>query len=111
MEQRVVARPRKDFQAGSEDWNAVASTGQRIRWKNDSQSRSYIEVSQKKAIDELKEISVERKYERRYPLYSCNAHDVQTPSGTDKLAAEQDQVSMMLQDLQMYLNGSISNNW
>ena len=36
MEQRVLTRLRKDFQVGSEDWNAVAFTGQRIRWTQDS---------------------------------------------------------------------------
>ena len=43
MEQRVPARLGKDFQVGSEDWNAVTFTGQRIRWINVSQSGSYIE--------------------------------------------------------------------
>ena len=36
MEQRVLTRLRKDFQVGSEDWNGVAFTGQRIRWTQDS---------------------------------------------------------------------------
>ena len=31
MEQRVLATPRKDFQVGSEDWNDVTFTRQRIR--------------------------------------------------------------------------------
>ena len=31
MEQRVLTRLRKDFQVGSEDWNDVTFTGQRIR--------------------------------------------------------------------------------
>ena len=60
MERRVVARLKKDFQVGSEDWNDVALTGQRIRWINDSQSGSCIEVGQQNAIDELEEIIVER---------------------------------------------------
>ena len=60
MEQRVLARLLKDYQVGSEDWNDVTVTGQRISWVNDSQSGSYIEVSQQKAIDELMEIAVER---------------------------------------------------
>ena len=60
MEQRVLARLRKDYQVGSEDWNDVTFTGQRIRWMKDSQSGSCIEVSQQKAIDELEEIAVER---------------------------------------------------
>ena len=60
MEQRVLARLRTYFQVGSEDWNDVTFTGQRIRWTKDSQSRSCIEVSQQKAVDELEEIPVER---------------------------------------------------
>ena len=35
MEQCVLARLRKDFHVGSEDWNDVAFTGQRIRWTQD----------------------------------------------------------------------------
>ena len=31
MEQRVQARLKKDFQVGSEDWDEVTFTGQRIR--------------------------------------------------------------------------------
>ena len=60
MEQCVPARLRKDFQVGSEDWNDVTFTGERIRWTKDSQSGSCIEVRQQKAIDELEEIPVER---------------------------------------------------
>ena len=45
MEQRVLARLRKDFQVGSEDWNDVLFTGQRTRWMEDPQSGSCIEVS------------------------------------------------------------------
>ena len=50
MEQRVPARLRKNFQVGSEDWNDVTFTGQRIRWTKDSQSGSCIEVSKQKAL-------------------------------------------------------------
>ena len=32
MEKRVRTRLRKDFQVGSEDWNDVTFSGQRIRW-------------------------------------------------------------------------------
>ena len=60
MEQRVLARLRTNFQVGSEDLNDVTLTRQLIRWINDSQSGSYIEASQHEAIDELKEIPVER---------------------------------------------------
>ena len=56
MEQRVLARLRKDFQVGS-----VTFTGQRIRWIKDSQSGRCSEVSQQEAVDELEEIPVERK--------------------------------------------------
>ena len=31
MKQRVLVRLKKDFQVGSEDWNDVLFTGQRIR--------------------------------------------------------------------------------
>ena len=51
MEQRVLARPTKDFQVGSEDWNDVLFTGQRIGWTKDPQSGPCIEVSQEKAIE------------------------------------------------------------
>ena len=60
MEQRVLTRLRKDFQVGSEDWNGVTFTGQRIRWTKNSQTGSYIEVREEKAIEELEEIPVER---------------------------------------------------
>ena len=60
MEQRVFTRLGKYFQVGSEDWNDVTFTGQRIRWTQDSQSGPYIGVSQGKAIDELEESPVER---------------------------------------------------
>ena len=60
MEQRVLARLRKEFQGGSEDWNDVTFTGQRIRWMKEPQSGSCIEVSQQKAIDELEDIPKER---------------------------------------------------
>ena len=38
VEQRVLTRLRKDFQVGSEDWNDVTLTGQRIRGTQDSQN-------------------------------------------------------------------------
>ena len=60
MEQRVLSRLGKDFQVGSEDWNDVTFTGQRIRWTKDPQSGPYIEIGQEKAIEELEEIPVER---------------------------------------------------
>ena len=60
MEQRVPARLRKEFQVGSEDWNDVTFTRQRILWMKDLQLGSCTEVSQQKAMDELQEIPVER---------------------------------------------------
>ena len=60
MEQRLLVRLRKNFPAGSEDWNDVTSTGQRLCWTKDPQTGPHIEVSQEKAIEELEEISVER---------------------------------------------------
>ena len=60
MEQRVLNRHRQDFHVGSEEWNDVTFTGQRILWTQDSQNGPFIEVSQDKAIDELEEIPVER---------------------------------------------------
>ena len=88
MEQRVLTRLRKYFQVGSEDGNDVAFTRQRIRWTQDSQNGPYIEVSQDKAIDELEEIPVERNTKEGPPLHSINAHNVQRPTKTDKLATE-----------------------
>ena len=83
MEQRVLARLGKDFQVGSEDWNDVTFTGQRNRWTKDPQSGPYIEVSQEKAIEELKVIPSRTKHARRCPLYPCNAYKVQKPSGAE----------------------------
>ena len=60
MEQRVLARLRKDFQVFSEDWNDVTFTGQRIRWTQDPRAGPYIEVGQEKAEEELEEIPMER---------------------------------------------------
>ena len=37
MEQRALARLRKDFQVGSEDWNDVLFTRQSTRWMKDPQ--------------------------------------------------------------------------
>ena len=48
MEQHVLARLRKHFHVGSEDWNDVTFTGERIRWTTDPQSGSCIEVGPQK---------------------------------------------------------------
>ena len=46
MEQCVLARlTRKHVQVGSEEWNGVLFTGQRIRWTRDLQSGPTIDVS------------------------------------------------------------------
>ena len=83
MEQRVLTRLRKGFQVGSEDWSDVTFTGQRIRWTHDSQNGQYIEVNQNKGGNPNG-----TKHEGRPPLHSFSAHNVQTPTGTDKLATE-----------------------
>ena len=97
MEQRVLARLRNDVKVGSEDWNDVLLTGQRIRWMKDPQLGPSIAVSQERAIEELEEIPVEKK-KRRSPR-------------RDKLVAEQDTVPVLLQVFQMCFNVSFSNNW
>ena len=51
--------PLQEVQGGSENWNDVTFTGQRIRWTKDPPSGPCIEVSQEKAIEELEEIPVE----------------------------------------------------
>ena len=51
MEQRVLCRLRKDFHVGSEDWNDVTFTGQRILWTKDPQSGSCIEVFSGKIVN------------------------------------------------------------
>ena len=88
LEQRVLSRLRKDFQVGSEDWNDVFFTRQRIRWMKDPQSGPCIEVSQEKVIEELEEIPVERNTKENLHCTPCNAYKVQTSSGTDKLVTE-----------------------
>ena len=94
MEQHVLTRQRKDFQVGSEDWNDVTFTGQRIRCTTDPQTGSHIEVSREKAIEELEEIPVERNTKEDFhctpamPLHPCNAYKIHKPSGTNKLVAE-----------------------
>ena len=55
MAQRVLARLRKDFHVGSEDWNDVLFTGQRIRWMKDPQLGPNIEVNHEREIEELEQ--------------------------------------------------------
>ena len=47
MEQRILARL---IQVGSEDWNDVIFTRERIRWINDTQKGSYMEVSHQRRL-------------------------------------------------------------
>ena len=86
MEQRVQDRLRKDFRVGSEDWNDVLFSGQRIRWVKDPQSGPRIEVSQEEAIEK---IPVERNTKDLH-CTPCSAYKVKTPSRTENLFAEQD---------------------
>ena len=60
MEQRVVARLKKDFQVGSEDCNDVLFTRQSIRCTTDPQLGPSIEVNQEWATEDLEEIPVEK---------------------------------------------------
>ena len=85
MEQRVLARLRKDFQVGSEDWNDLTFTGQRNSLDEDPQSGSCIVVSKQKAIDELEEIPVERNTKEDlhctpaiHTRYRCKIHWLQS---------------------------------
>ena len=50
MEKCVLTRLGKDLPVGSEDWNDVTLTGQRLCWTKDPQSASCIEVSQEKPL-------------------------------------------------------------
>ena len=113
MEQRVLARLRKDFHVGSEDWNDETFTGQRFRCTKDPQTGSHIEVSQEKAVEELEERRRSQWNATRkiLPLYPCNAYRIHKLSGTNTLATEKDTVSVVLQVFQMCLNDSLSNNW
>ena len=49
---------KKDVQVGSEYWNDVLFTGQRIRWMKKPQLGQSVEVSQERSIEELVEIPV-----------------------------------------------------
>ena len=78
LEQRVLSRLRKDVQVGSEDWNDVFFTGQRIRWMKDPQSGPCIEVSQEKDIEELEEIPVERNTKENLHCTPCKSYKQST---------------------------------
>ena len=45
----VLTRLRTDFQVGSEDWNDETCTGQRKGWRQNPQTRPYIEVCQERS--------------------------------------------------------------
>ena len=45
------SQTQKDFQVGSEDWNDVLLTGQRIRQMKDPQSGPSLEVSQRRRLE------------------------------------------------------------
>ena len=98
------------FQVGSEDWNDVLFTGQRIRWMKDPQTRPSIKSVEQRAIARIGGDPNRKEHEGRSPLYSYNAYKVQTPSGSDKLVTKQDTVPVLLQVCQMCFKGSFSNN-
>ena len=75
---------RKHFQVGSEEWNDVLLTRQRIHWIMDFQSGPSIEVSQEEAIEELEEIPVDRNKTEDLHCTPTMHYKVQKPSGTDK---------------------------
>ena len=104
MEQRVLTRPRKDFQVGSKDWSDVdiKFAGHKI-----PQNGPYIEVSQNKATDELEEIAVERNT-RKTSIALLQCTQCTEAYWTDKLDTEWDTVPM-LQNFQMWFDGSLSN--
>ena len=109
MEQRVLARLRKDFQVGSEDWNDVTFTGQRIRWTKDPQSRPCIEVSQEMAIEELEEIPVQRN--TKEDLQCTPVMHTRYRSLLGQMNWLQSRtVSVLPQVFQMCFQGSFSNN-
>ena len=110
MEQRVLTRLGNDFQVGSEDLNNVTFARQRMRWTQDTQNGPYIEVSQNNAIGEMEEIPVERHTKEHFHC-TPSMHRAQEPTGTDKLATEQDPVPMLIQIFQMCIDGSFSNIW
>ena len=58
MAQRVLARLRKDFHVGSEDWHDVLFKGQRIRSMKDPQLGPNIEVNHEREIEELEQTQV-----------------------------------------------------
>ena len=111
MEPRVLTRLRKDFQVGSEDWNDVTFTGQRIRWTKDPQTGSSIEVSREKAIEELEEIPVERNTKEDFHCTPAMHARYTSFLRTNKLVAEWDTDSVVLQVFKLCFNGSLSNKW
>ena len=111
MEQRVLESLRKDYQVGSEDWNNVTFTRQRIRWMKDSQSGSCIEVSQQKAIDELEEISVERNTKEDLHCTPAMHTWYRSLLGQINWLQRRTQFQCCYKFFQMCLNGGFTNNW
>ena len=68
FEKEILGRLRKDFQVGSEDNNDCLFVGQRIQWKRDDKHGWYINVHQNVAIDELQEISFDKRLKDATPL-------------------------------------------
>ena len=60
FEKRVLTKIRKDFNVGSEDKNDIMFVGQRIKWKQHEKNGYYISCDQKRAVDQLEEIKVEK---------------------------------------------------
>ena len=79
---------RKHFQVGSEEWNDVLLTRQRIHWIMDLQSGPSIVVSQEEANEELEEIPVDRNTKEDLHCTPTTHYKVQKPSGTDKLVTK-----------------------
>ena len=106
IEQRVLARLRKYFHGGAEDWNDVTFTRQRICWMKDPQSGSCIDVCQEKAIDELEVIPAERNTKEE-PHWTPAIHtEYRSLLGQITLVSKQDTVSMLLQVFHMCFKGS-----
>ena len=76
---------REQVQVGSEEWNDVFFTRQRIHWIMDFQPGPSIEVSQEEAIEELEEIPVDRNTKEDLHCTPTTHCKVQKASGTDKL--------------------------
>ena len=63
MEQRVLARLRKNVHVGSEDWNDVTFTRQRFRWTQAPQTGSYIDVVKNRPLRSWRRSQWKKKHE------------------------------------------------